>query len=204
MFEFIINGGPVMYPLLLCSFISLTIIIERLIFWIMESGKRDPKLVDEMLHLIEQGDYQQALHLSKDASDYIVRIFHSGITHHHFSLECALEMTAGNELKRMKRFLRILDTIITLTPLLGILGTVIGIVISFDLLGGAGLDDPKAVIGGIAQALISTAMGLSVAIVNLIPYNYFMAKVEDAVAEMETHLTNFEILYKTGQIKNED
>lgn len=199
-----VKGGPVMYLLLVCSFISLTLIIERFIFWMKEAKGRNIKLIDRVLHFIEKGHYRQALETSKDGRDYIVKIFHSGITHHHFSLEGALEMAAGNELKRMKKFLNVLDTIVTVAPLLGILGTVIGIIISFDLLGRAGIEDPRAVTGGIAQALITTAAGLSIAILTLIPYNYFLAKVEDATAEMERHLTNFEILYKKGQARDED
>ncbi|RMG60926.1 MAG: MotA/TolQ/ExbB proton channel family protein, partial [Deltaproteobacteria bacterium] len=97
----------------------------------------------------------------------------------------AFEVAAQEEIEKMKRGLSVLDTIVTLGPLLGILGTVLGIIESFHLLGAMGIENPRAVTGGIAQALITTAFGLSVAIVSLIPFNIFVSKVERAASEME-------------------
>ena len=96
----------------------------------------------------------------------------------------------------------ILDTIITMSPLLGILGTVTGIIASFDFLGQAGVEDPKAVTGGIAQALITTATGLTIALATIIPYNYFVVKLERAARNIEKCTTSFEIFHKKA--KDED
>jgi biopolymer transport protein ExbB len=197
----ITKGGVTIYPLLLCSIISLAIVVERLFFWFSERMKRTPEVREEVLHLVGQREYEQAGILARKSRDYLVRIFLSGLNHHDFSLEGALEMRAEREVKRMRKYLHILDTIITLGPLIGILGTILGIISSFDLLGAAGLEDPKMVTGGIAEALISTAVGLTVAIITLIPFNFFQAKVEDRVSEIEVYVTNFEVIYNqsTGQ-----
>jgi biopolymer transport protein ExbB len=90
---------------------------------------------------------------------------------------------------------------ITAAPLLGILGTVIGIIHSFDMLGQAGIQDPQAVTSGIAQALLTTAAGLLIAIFTLFPYNYFMAKVEKAATRIEKYATSLEIVQGGGHGK---
>ena len=95
----------------------------------------------------------------------------------------------------MNRLLPVIDTIITMAPLLGILGTVLGIIESFALLGSAGVETPQEVTRGISQALITTAAGLTVALVNLVPYNFFLARVDTAVAEMEQYTTSLQIVF---------
>ena len=107
-------------------------------------------------------------------------------------------MAAAEEIGRMRRGLGILDTIITMAPLLGILGTIIGIIESFDPLGMKGIADPKTLTSGIAQALITTAAGLAVALITLIPHNYFIHRVERAARYLSQIGTQFEIAYKEG------
>ncbi len=201
MLNFFFKGGPVMYPLLLCSFISLTFIIERSIFWIKEGRKRNQGIVDQILNLSEKGDYQKAAELGKDSHDYIVRILICGLVHMNFSLSGALEVAGAEEAKRTKKYLGVLDTMITMAPLLGIFGTVIGIINSFELLGTAGIEHPQAVTAGIAQALITTAAGLAIAILTLIPYNYFLSRTEEAVFNMEKYGTSLEIVFKKNKME---
>jgi biopolymer transport protein ExbB len=107
-----------------------------------------------------------------------------------------MEVAAEAEIERMTRGLNILDTIITMAPLLGILGTVIGIINSFELLSHSGIQNPKAVTGGIAQALITTAAGLTVAILTLVPFNFFVAKVKKATKEINKAVVRFEAAYR--------
>ncbi|MHC5002977.1 MAG: MotA/TolQ/ExbB proton channel family protein [Planctomycetota bacterium] len=202
-FDWINQGGPVMYPLLACSMAAVTIAIERLAFWWRIRRSRDTALVERMCELIGSGRYDEAEQISDGSVDPIARIFRFGLTHRHVSLEAALQMAAGTEIRGMRRYLKILDTIVTVAPLLGILGTVMGIIVSFDVIGGGRIDNPVEVTGGIAEALLTTAVGLVVAIMALIPYNYFVAKMEDAISELESHLTSFEILFKKGQPSNE-
>ncbi len=196
MLNLIFKGGPVMYPLLICSLISLTITIERIIFWSIETRRIDRKLLDEMFGEIEKGLYEKALALGGKSKDYLIRIVCFALSHHKSSMLNAIEMAAEDEIDRMKRGMAILDTIITMAPLLGILGTVTGIIVSFDFLGQSGIDDPKAVTGGIAQALITTAAGLTIALATIIPYNYFIVKLEKAARNIEKRTTSLEILYK--------
>lgn len=193
MSEIISRGGPVMIPLLICSLISLTIIIERTIFWLREEGRRDQKLVKRIFELARAGDFAKIRKEVAGSRDYIVRILVCGLVHREYSLSDALEMAASQEVGRMRKYLGILDTIITLAPLLGILGTVIGIINSFHLLGQSGIEAPRAVTEGIAQALITTAAGLVIALFTLIPYNYFNARVEQAASLMEKYATSLEI-----------
>jgi biopolymer transport protein ExbB len=196
MIELFIKGGPVMYPLLLCSIIALTVIIERAIFWIIEDHRRDQALVNEVLALAELGDWRAVRKGIEGSRDFVIRILVAGILHREFSMAKAMETAAGDEIDRMRRHLSILDTIITVSPLLGIFGTVIGIILSFEILGSAGIEEPQAVTAGIAQALITTASGLGIAILSVFPYNYFNSRVEKAGAYIEKYATSLEIVYE--------
>jgi biopolymer transport protein ExbB len=194
MFDLFQKGGVVMYPLLACSLVSLTLILERSLFWIREKRHADDSLVYEILELARFREYEKIKARTEEAVDYVVRVLVCGFVHREYSLSKAMEMAAMDEIKRMKRYLPVLDTMITAAPLLGILGTVIGIIHSFDMLGRAGIQDPQAVTSGIAQALITTAAGLLIAIFTLFPYNYFMSKVEHAAVRIEKYATSLEIV----------
>jgi biopolymer transport protein ExbB len=162
------------------------------------------ELLAQMLDRIESGVCDDLLSLDQNRADargsldYVTRILVSGLNHRHQGLRESIEIAAEDEMERMKQGLNVLDTIITLAPLLGILGTVLGIISSFELLGDSGIEDPKAVTGGIAQALITTAAGLSIALVTLVPFNYFVAKVNKAAKEINKVAARFEAAYEKG------
>jgi biopolymer transport protein ExbB len=196
MLDYFLKGGPVMYPLLLCSLISLTIIIERIIFWIREEKNRDRELLNELMSLLEKGQFEEAKKITGKTRDFVIRVIVCGAVHRDFSLRDAMQMSADEEIARMKRHLPVLDTMITLSPLLGILGTVTGIIYSFDMMGTVGVEHPQIITAGIAQALITTAFGLTIAIISLMPYNYFIAKIEKATLEMEQYGTSLEIVFE--------
>ena len=203
MIDLFFKGGPIMYPLLMCSIIALTVIIERTIFWIGEDYRRDQALVNEVLSLAERGNWETVRARIGNSKDFIIRILVAGILHREFSIAKAMETAASDELDRMRRYLPILDTIITVSPLLGIFGTVIGIILSFEMLGSAGIEEPQAVTAGIAQALITTASGLGIAILSLFPFNYFNSRVEKAATTIEKYATSLEIVYeKLNQTNN--
>lgn len=185
-----------MYPLLGCSIITLTVILERAIFWILEDLRRNQALVDEVLSLCMKGQWDRVREKVRGSRDYVIRILVSGILHREFSMAKAMEAAASEEISRMRRYLVVLDTMITVAPLLGILGTVLGIIISFDLLGEGAIRDPQAVTAGISQALITTASGLAIAILSVFPYNYFNSKVERAARTIEKYATSLEIVYE--------
>jgi len=196
MIDIFIKGGPVMYPLMLCSILSLTVIIERAFFWIREDIRRNQPLVDGVLELCRSGDWDAVRERVAGSKDFIIRILVAGILHREFSMGKAMETAAADEIKRMRRYLGVLDTMITVAPLLGIFGTVIGIIFSFEMLGTTGIEHPQAVTAGIAQALITTAAGLGIAILSVFPYNYFNARVENAAQSIEKYATSLEIVYE--------
>ena len=198
MYGVFVKGGPLMWPLLACSVLSLAVTLERLSFWWRVRRERAPGLVETMVRQTEAGDFVAARAAAEGARDVAARVLGAGLAENEHGLGEAMQVAAEDQIARMKQRLGVLDTIITLAPLLGILGTVLGIIESFDLLGAQGIEDPKAVTGGIAQALITTAAGLSIAIVTLLPFNYFTSRVEQATKELEKATTRFELAHRKG------
>ncbi|MBU0996112.1 MAG: MotA/TolQ/ExbB proton channel family protein [Proteobacteria bacterium] len=196
MIEIFKNGGPVMYPLLLCSVISLTVIIERAFFWVAVGMRKNKDLIHEMLDLCEKGDWESVRKKVTGSKNYVIKVLVTGIVHREYSLVKAMEQAGAEEIRNMRQYMGILDTMITVSPLLGIFGTVLGIISSFDMLGQAGIGDPVAVTGGIAQALITTASGLGIAIITVFPYNYFNSRIERAALNIEKYATSLEIVYE--------
>ena len=196
MTDLFIKGGPVMYPLLGCSLIALTVILERIFFWVREAVNRNQSTVDHVLEMSRRGDWEGIKREVSGSRDYIIRILVSGILHKEFSMTKAMEAAAGDEIKRMRRFLDILDTMITVAPLLGIFGTVTGIISSFEVLGTSGIEQPLAVTAGIAEALITTAAGLAIAIPSVFFYNYFNSRAQAAALAIEKYATSLEIVYE--------
>ncbi len=196
MANFFFSGGPVMYPLLFCSVLVLFVVLERIIFWTAIDMQRDRDLLDEVLELCRQGKWNDVREKVRGSRDFVIRIIVSGIVHRDYSMSKAMESAATEQLQSMGRFMGVLDTMITVAPLLGILGTVIGIIDSFEILGAAGIDDPRTVTGGIAQALITTAAGLGIAIFSVFPYNYFRSRLRRSAYVIEQYATSLEIVYE--------
>ena len=191
------HGGPVMYPILLVAIVAICVVGERAIWWLRESLRRDPDTLDKVLAALENGDFTEASRLSQGSSDPVLRMIWHG-NHVHYSLQGALQVAAGMELARAGRFLTVMDTLVTLAPLLGLLGTVTGIMMSFTSIGSAELAVEK-VSGGIGEALIDTACGLGIAIFSLIPYNYFTSKTTRLQFELETAATNIEVMVNAAK-----
>lgn len=188
------KGGPIMWPLLAVSILTLGVVIERVIFMIRESRRRDAAALEQLFSLAERGEMDAAASSGAGSRDYVVRTLAFGLAQRHSSFSNALVAAANRELKRYTQGVAVLDTAITLSPLLGLLGTVTGMIRSFGLLGGAELDAPAAITGGIAEALIATAFGLGIAIVALIPFNFLNARVEEARHEIEDASNRLELL----------
>ncbi|MFZ4596218.1 MAG: MotA/TolQ/ExbB proton channel family protein [Verrucomicrobiaceae bacterium] len=186
------DGGPIMWPIALVTLFAIAIITERSWWWLQVSLKRKPQVLEQVLTALDAGDMAGALAACNQSQDPVLRVVHAGLTHRHASLQGALQAAAGIEIKQAGRFLVAMDTIITLAPLLGLLGTVTGIMGSFTSIGGSELAVEK-VTGGIGEALIATAFGLGIAIVTLIPYNWFHAKVASLQHDIETAANNVEI-----------
>jgi biopolymer transport protein ExbB len=187
------KGGPIMWPILIVSIIGLTVVIERIFWWSGRWFRRDPKRIEKVFTAIETGDVAEASRLSRGSRDPVLRMMWNGLNHQHASLQGALQVAAGIEIKRAGRFLVVMDTLVTLAPLLGLLGTITGLIRSFSFLGNEELA-VTAVTGGIAEALIATACGLGIAIFALIPFNFFTSRVSNLEFELQTAATNLEVM----------
>ncbi|BCO10387.1 hypothetical protein GF1_27630 [Desulfolithobacter dissulfuricans] len=183
-----------------CSVIVLTVILERILFWIRIERRRNRTLMDEILRLAEKRDWAQIRKKIRGSEDYVIRVLTVGILHREYDMGKAMEAEARHMEKKMSRFMTVLDTMITAAPLLGIFGTVLGIISSFKMLGTGGIADPKLVTGGIAQALITTAAGLGISIITVFPYNYFKSRIENGIYVMEKYATSLEVVYEKVQI----
>jgi biopolymer transport protein ExbB len=190
------KGGPIMWPILIVSIVGLTVVIERIFWWSGRWFRRDPKRIEKVFTAIENGDTAEASRLSRGSRDPVLRMMWNGLNHQHASLQGALQVAAGIEIKRAGRFLVVMDTLVTLAPLLGLLGTITGLIKSFSFLGNEELA-VQAVTGGIAEALIATACGLGIAIFALIPFNFFTSRVANLEFELQTAATNLEVMLGT-------
>jgi biopolymer transport protein ExbB len=188
-----IKGGPIMWPILIVSICAIAVVLERCLWWLFRWMRRDPKRIEKVFTAIENGDVAEASRLSRGTRDPVLRMMWNGLNHQHASLQGALQVAAGIEIKRAGRFLVVMDTLVTLAPLLGLLGTITGLMKSFSFLGNEELA-VQAVTGGIAEALIATACGLGIAIFALIPFNFFTSRVSNLEFELQTAATNLEVM----------
>lgn len=184
MFSLFQRGGPVMWPLLALSVLSVAMTFERLVFWLWTHSPRRRRWLRSLAGNLANGDRASASSLvAKDGSIYasVAR----SLLAERVSASTAIEL-AERVRPALERFSTAHATIITAAPLLGILGTVLGIIESFDLLGSSeNVTDISTVAGGIAQALITTAFGLIVALVTLFPHMFFRAHVQRSLSEIE-------------------
>ncbi|MBQ3060505.1 MAG: MotA/TolQ/ExbB proton channel family protein [Desulfovibrio sp.] len=181
-------GGPIMWPLLVCSVVSLSVILERVYFWLRLNLDDDR---ERIAHLLE-GRQADAEHAGDHDTSLVSHMLTQGLAHAP-SAGKAMEVVALDALADMRRGMPVLDTIITIAPMLGILGTVTGIITSFDMLGQSGVEDPAAVVSGIAEALITTATGLSISVATVFPYNYFNARIDAAQDRLDAYATRLEL-----------
>lgn len=201
--QFFLKGGPVMWPILICALVAVAVVGERTFWWWRESRKREPEKMEKILAALENADFDAAVQISETSDDPVIRMIHRGLSHVHTSMQGALQLAAGVELEQAGRFLTVMDTLVTLAPLLGLLGTVTGLMRAFLHVGSSELA-VEAVTGGIGEALIATACGLGIAIFSLIPFNYFTGKLTRLQFEMETAATNVEVMVNAAKLKESD
>jgi len=178
------KGGYVMVPLLVLSIISVALILERCWFWLLVGGRGSMRRIEKLNSVLRRGEFEKAMKLvKKDSSPY--GLVAKALLEDGSSDAVAMEAVELQR-PRIDRFMVALSTIITAAPLLGILGTVLGITQSFRLLGEQSvLTDPSDVAGGIAAALLTTALGLIVALVTLFPYMLFRGWSSRAIGRIE-------------------
>ena len=182
-----------MYPILVCALVAVAVVGERAFWWLRESSRRDPAKLEQILAALENGDVPAACKIAEGSPDPVIRMIRHGLDHVHTSLEGALELGAGIELERAGRFLWVMDTLVTLAPLLGLLGTVTGLMRAFLSVGSAELS-VVSVTGGIGEALIATACGLGIAIFSVVPFNFFTGRMARLQFELEAAATNVEVM----------
>jgi biopolymer transport protein ExbB len=201
--ELLESGGIVTIPLLLCSLVSVTLIAERLFFWLrLNRGQR--RLIAQVLMLYRDDPAQAIALLRQNKRLPICRIYLEAISlpeasHEEFVL--ALETAAKAEIPILKRFDTVFETIIALAPLLGLLGTVLGLMASFSALqiGDVGSTQTVGVTAGISEALISTAIGLVIAIFTLLFANSFRGLYLREIALIQEFGGQLELLYRRLQ-----
>ncbi|MSU22308.1 MAG: MotA/TolQ/ExbB proton channel family protein [Opitutus sp.] len=198
--DLFIHGGPVMWPILLLSFIGITVVFERMLFVMRENGNREPEIVEKMLEAVERRDTDGALAIGKKSKDFIASILVYSLTNKEYSLSNAFVRASGQELGRFAQGMATLDTCITAAPLLGLLGTVTGMMKTFAALAGGNIAAAaNTVIGGVGEALIATMCGLAIAVLALLPYNYLNARTERAKQEVADASHALEILLKKAE-----
>ncbi|MBL9211206.1 MAG: MotA/TolQ/ExbB proton channel family protein [Opitutaceae bacterium] len=198
--DLFIMGKEIMWPMILLSFVLITVVVERLLFIIRENASREPEVVEKMLEAVERRDVEGALAIGRKSKDFIAKILVYSLSNRQYSLSNAFIRASGQELARFSQGMATLDTCITAAPLLGLLGTVTGMMRTFGALGGGDIGAAAGQItGGVAEALIATAFGLACAIVGLFPYNYLNARAEQAKQDVADVSHALEILLKKGE-----
>jgi biopolymer transport protein ExbB len=187
MWEIVRAGGWMMGPIIIFSVIAAAIILERL--WTLQDRRVIPgDLTRRVWQLVEAGQVSDQVIEALRQNSALGKVLATGLANRHRSREALMERLedAGRHVvHELERFLNTLGTIAGVSPLLGLLGTVGGIIKSFNAINAGGMGDPRALSGGIAQALVTTAAGLMVAIPSLIAYRYLRGRVERIVIEIE-------------------
>lgn len=189
LYERFLQGGPVMWPLLLFSIVALVVIIER--FFALRRARVN---VNEFLSkmrkaLVVNKSIRDGVKVCEEYRGPVASIVKAGLLKYGApkeDVEKTIENAALYEMSRLERGLAVLSTTATVAPLLGFLGTVAGMINSFDALAEAGLSNPGLVAAGISEALITTATGLAIAIPAQLAYNYFMSRINKFVRDIET------------------
>ncbi len=197
MWELAVKSGWLIVPILLCSVFSLAIILERLFFYFSIKSNA-LAVISRILDLVRKNKITEAIDVCEKSPFYATYILKAGLTHYEESKEVireAMENASLYEIPKLEKNLNFLSTIAHISPLLGLLGTVVGLVKCFYIIEqktvALGLVNPSDLAGGIWEALLTTAAGLCVAIPTYIMYNYFVHKVNLVTLEAERAATEF-------------
>ena len=187
MWEIVRAGGPLMWPIILCSIGAAAIILER--FWTLQDKRViPPDLTKKVWALIEGNQINDKVIAALEQNSPLGRVLAAGLANRHRPREIMMERlqdTGRHVIYELERFLNSLNMIAGVSPLLGLLGTVTGIIKAFNAIQAGGMGDPRMLSGGIAEALITTAAGLTVAIPSLIGFRLLRGKVDRIVIQME-------------------
>ena len=187
MYELFLKGGILMYPIALCSIIAVGIFLERL--WVLRRGRVLPRdFLVEVEDLVMRRKRPEAISLCKRNNSSIAHVIRVGIENYGKKRDVIkekIEEVGRREAASLERYINVIGTIAGVTPLLGLLGTVSGMIKSFNIISIQGVADPASLAGGISEALITTAAGLVVAIPTFVIYRYLANKADSLILEME-------------------
>jgi len=181
------KGGFLMYPIFICSLIAITIFFERM-FYLKSIKTKSKKFVLRVKNLVKKGSIELAISACRKSPTPISQIMLAGLMKFgqgRDEMKEAIEDSANQEIPVLERNLSTLSTIGNITPLLGLLGTVFGMVKAFNVIAVMGVGKPEALAGGISEALLTTAFGLSIAIPTIVVYNYLSHRVDKLIRDME-------------------
>jgi biopolymer transport protein ExbB len=191
--EIVVAGGPFMWPIILCSVIATGIVVERI--WTLQQKRVMPAdLTRRIWALVEAGQVNDKVITALEANSPLGKLLATGLANRHRKREVLMdriEDTGRHVAHELDRFLNTLGTIAGVAPLLGLLGTVTGIIRAFSAIHEGGLGDPRLLSGGISEALVCTAAGLFVAIPSYVAFRYLRGKVEGIVVHMEKDVVRF-------------
>jgi biopolymer transport protein ExbB len=193
MWELVQAGGYFMWPIILCSVAAVGILFERL--WTLQRKRVLPEeLIKKVSQLAESGQVNPKVIEALEKNSPLGRVMAAALANRDRGREIMMERvqdTGRHVVHELERFLNTLGTIASISPLLGLLGTVTGIIRAFNAVMLGGMGDPRLLAGGISEALITTAGGLAVAIPSFIAYRYLRGKVERIVIDMEKIAVTF-------------
>ena len=189
MLEVFEKGGFVMYPILICSLVAVTIFFERM-FYLKSIKTKSKKFVLRVKNLVKKGSIELAISACRKSPTPISKIMLAGLMKFgrgRDEIKEAVEDSANQEIPVLEGNLSTLSTVGNITPLLGLLGTVFGMIKAFNVISIMGVSKPEALAGGISEALLTTAFGLSIAIPTVVIYNYLSHRVDKLIREMEVN-----------------
>jgi biopolymer transport protein ExbB len=193
MWEIVVAGGPFMWPIILCSVIAGAIVLERL--WTLQQKRvMPPDLARRIWALLEAGQVNEKVIAALETNSPLGKLLATGLANRHRPRAVLMERvedTGRHVAHELERFLNTLGTIAGVAPLIGLLGTVTGIIKAFSAIHEGGLGDPRLLSGGISEALICTAGGLCVAIPSYVAFRYLRGRVEGIVVQIEKDVVRF-------------
>ena len=192
-----------MWPILAAFFLAFCVILDRTIWWLRLRVTLLPAQQNQARDAIGTGDFQTAWQLTRNTTDPFLHNLGEGMTHAHTSMLAAMQLHATHLIEEAEARMWLMSTMITLAPLLGLFGTVVGIMGSFSFVGNEELG-PAKVSGGIAEALIATACGIAIAILCLLPYNFFRKRVAVLRGSLERWINHTELLVKSAREHGHD
>jgi biopolymer transport protein ExbB len=197
------EGGWVMWPVAGTFFLALCVLIERCVWWISWKKSLRPDAQEKAREALGTGNFSEVWQLGQQGADPFLTNLNEGMSHAHTSMLAAMHIHATQWIEKSEARMWVLGTIITLAPLLGLLGTVVGLMGSFASLKDEALGVTK-VTGGIGEALIATACGLAIAIGCLLPYNYFRKRVSTLRGAFERWINHAELLVQSAKAHGHD